>query len=69
MTKPLNVIAGGHGDFLRVDPDGFREYVRDNKQRAMTPKLMTEKEPIDRGVSSSSETRNVRPGVRERPCL
>ncbi len=51
MTKPLNIIAEGHGDFLPVDPDGFREYVRDNKQRAMTSKLMTEKEAIAKFVS------------------
>ena len=51
MTRPLNIIAEGHGDFFPVDPDGFREYVRDNKQRVMTPKLMTEKEAIAKFVS------------------
>src|SRR5713101_6147900 len=51
MTKPLNILTEGRGDFLPVDPDGYREYVRDNKQRATTPKLMTEKEAIARFVS------------------
>ena len=47
----FKVIAEGHGEYLKVDPDGFREYVRDHKQRAMVPKLMTEKEAIERFVA------------------
>jgi acyl CoA:acetate/3-ketoacid CoA transferase alpha subunit len=51
MTQQLQIIAEGKGDFLKVDPDGFREYVRDHKQRAMNPKLMSEQEAIKTFVS------------------
>lgn len=47
----LQVLAEGRGDFLKVDPDGFREYVRDHKNRAMVPKLMSEKEAIEKFVA------------------
>ena len=40
MTDQLRILAEGHGEYLKVDPDGYREYVRDHKQRAMLPKLM-----------------------------
>jgi acyl CoA:acetate/3-ketoacid CoA transferase alpha subunit len=50
MTR-LQIIDEGQGEFLRVDPDGFREYVRDNKSRAMVPKVMSEKEAIEKFVS------------------
>jgi acyl CoA:acetate/3-ketoacid CoA transferase alpha subunit len=50
MTN-LQLIAEGAGDFLKVDPDGYRAWVRDNKSRAMTSKLMTEKEAIEKFVS------------------
>ena len=51
MTTNLRVLAEGKGDFLKVDPDGFREYVRDHKNRAMVPKLMSEKEAIEKFVA------------------
>ncbi|MEO6197124.1 MAG: CoA transferase subunit A, partial [Dehalococcoidia bacterium] len=51
MAKQLQIIAEGHGDYLKVDPDGFREYVRDHKQRAMVSKVMSEKEAIEKFVS------------------
>jgi acyl CoA:acetate/3-ketoacid CoA transferase alpha subunit len=47
----LQLIAEGTGDFLKVDPDGYRAWVRDNKSRAMVSKLMTEKEAIEKYVS------------------
>ena len=50
MTK-LNILAEGKGQYLKVDPDGFREWVRDHKNRAMVPKLMSEKEAIASLVS------------------
>ena len=34
MTN-LQIVAEGKGDFLKVDPDGYREWVRDHKNRAM----------------------------------
>jgi glutaconate CoA-transferase, subunit A len=47
----LEIISEGRGDFLEVDPDGYREWVRDHKNRAMVPKLMSEKEAIEKLVS------------------
>jgi acyl CoA:acetate/3-ketoacid CoA transferase alpha subunit len=51
MSRPLQILAEGTGDFLKVDPDGYREYVRDHKKRAMVPKLMSEKEAIEKFVA------------------
>ncbi len=51
MTPPLEILAEGRGEFLKVDPDGFREWVRDHKDRALVPKLMSEKEAIEKFVS------------------
>src|SRR3972149_8507857 len=42
----LQILAEGRGDYRKVDPDGYREWVRDHKNRAMVPKLMSEKEAI-----------------------
>src|SRR4030095_14093372 len=53
MTTNLKIIAEGHGEYLKVDPDGFREYVRDHKNRAMVSKLMTEKEAVEKFVADS----------------
>jgi acyl CoA:acetate/3-ketoacid CoA transferase alpha subunit len=50
MTQQLRIIAEGKSEYLTVDPEGFREYVRDHKQRAMTPKLMSEKDAIEKFV-------------------
>ena len=47
----LRVLAQGTGDFLKVDPDGYREYVRDHKNRAIVSKLMSEKEAIEKFVA------------------
>jgi glutaconate CoA-transferase, subunit A len=33
-------------EFLRPDPDGFRQYVREHKQRALVSKLVDEREAI-----------------------
>jgi glutaconate CoA-transferase subunit A len=49
--ESLQVIAEGTGEYLRPDPDGHRAWVRDNKNRAMVPKLMTEKEAIEKFVA------------------
>jgi len=51
MSTSLQILAEGTGDFLKVDPDGYREWVRDHKNRAMVPKLMSEKEAIEKLVS------------------
>ena len=47
----MRVLAEGKADYLAVDPDGFRAYVRDHKQRALTPKLMSAREAVDRFVA------------------
>src|SRR3990172_9051585 len=51
MTS-LDILAEGRGEYLKVDPDGFREWVRDHKNRAMVPKLMSEKEAVEKLVAS-----------------
>ncbi len=51
MTQTLQVTAAGKGDFLPPDPDGFREYVRQNKDRKLVNKVVSEKEAVSRFVS------------------
>ena len=47
----MNVLAEGTAEYLKVDPDGFREWVRDHKSRALVSKLMSEKEAVERLVN------------------
>src|SRR3972149_6099133 len=47
----LKVLAEGRGEYLKVDPDGYREWVRDHKDRAMVPKLMSEKDAVEKLVA------------------
>lgn len=47
----MHVLAEGQAEYLRVDPDGFRAYVRDHKQRALVPKLMSARDAIERYVA------------------
>jgi acyl CoA:acetate/3-ketoacid CoA transferase alpha subunit len=47
----LDVLAEGRGDYLKPDPDGFRAWVRDHKDRALVSKLMTEKEAVEKLVA------------------
>jgi acyl CoA:acetate/3-ketoacid CoA transferase alpha subunit len=49
----MNILAAGSADYLKVDPDGFRAWVRDHKQRALVPKLMSEREAVSRFVADS----------------
>lgn len=51
MTTAPQILAEGQGEYLKVDPDGFREWVREHKSRALVPKLMSEKEAIEKFVS------------------
>ena len=51
MTTDFKILAEGAGDFLKVDPDGYREYVRDHKNRAMVSKLMSEQEAVQKFVA------------------
>src|SRR3990172_11714583 len=50
MTS-IDILAEGKGEYLKVDPDGFREWVRDHKSRALVPKLMSEKEAVKKFVA------------------
>ena len=51
-TSPthIEVLDEGIGEFLAPDPDGYREWVRDHKSRALVSKLMTEQEAVSRFV-------------------
>ena len=51
-TSPthIEVLEEGIGEFRVPDPDGYREWVRDHKSRALTNKLMTEQEAVSRFV-------------------
>jgi acyl CoA:acetate/3-ketoacid CoA transferase alpha subunit len=46
----LRILDEGRGDYLKVDPDGFRDWIG-TKNRAMTPKLMTAAEAVSRFVA------------------
>jgi acyl CoA:acetate/3-ketoacid CoA transferase alpha subunit len=46
----LKILSEGTAEYLKPDPDGYREWVRDHKSRALVPKLMTEKEAIEKFV-------------------
>lgn len=47
----MRVLAEGQAEYLNVDPDGFRAYVRDHKQRSLTPKLMSAQAAVERYVA------------------
>jgi len=47
----LKIIAEGRGECFKVDPDGYREWVRERKSRALVPKLMSEKEAVSKFVA------------------
>lgn len=47
----MRVLAEGSAPYLTVDPDAFRAHVRDHKQRALTPRLMSAAEAVSRFVA------------------
>jgi len=49
--RPIEILASGTGRYLPVDPDGFRAHVRDNKNRSLTPRLMTAREAVTKFVA------------------
>jgi acyl CoA:acetate/3-ketoacid CoA transferase alpha subunit len=51
MTQAPTIIDSGRGEFRPPDPDGFREYVREHKDRRLVSKLMSEREAVSRFVS------------------
>jgi glutaconate CoA-transferase subunit A len=46
----LDILAEGKGEYLKVDPDGYRDWVREHKNRALVPKLMSEKDAVEKFV-------------------
>ncbi len=46
----MKVLAEGLGEYLTVDPDGHRQWVRDHKSRAMTDKRTTPADAVARLV-------------------
>lgn len=51
-ASQIEVLAEGTAAFHPVDPDGFRAYVRDHKNRALKSRLMTAREAVSRFVAS-----------------
>jgi acyl CoA:acetate/3-ketoacid CoA transferase alpha subunit len=47
----MRILAEGRAEYLPVDPDGFRSYVREHKQRALAPKLMSASDAVSRFVA------------------
>ncbi len=46
----MEIISEGRGETKREDPDQFRAWVRDEKDRSLVNKVMTEKEAVNRFV-------------------
>ncbi|MEE9472765.1 MAG: CoA-transferase, partial [Acidimicrobiia bacterium] len=46
----MDVLESGIGEYVTPDPDGFREYVREHKERRLVNKVMSEKDAISRFV-------------------
>ena len=51
MSDTMQVIASGKGEFKPPDPDGFREHVREHKERRLVNKVISEKDAVERFVS------------------
>jgi len=51
MTQAPPILSAGRGEFIAPDPDAFRRYVRDHKDRRLVSKLITEQEAVARYVS------------------
>ena len=47
----MNVLAEGTAPYLPVDPDAFRAYVREHKQRSLIPRLMSARDAVSRYVA------------------
>ncbi len=48
--RELKVLDEGAEEYLKVDPDRFREWVRDHKSRALVNKVVTEQEAVSNFV-------------------
>jgi glutaconate CoA-transferase, subunit A len=51
-SRSIGILAEGEGSYQPVDPDGFREYVREHKARGLTPKVMSAQEAVARFVAN-----------------
>jgi glutaconate CoA-transferase subunit A len=51
-VNSIEVLPEGRGEYLEVDPDGFREWVREHKNKAMASKLMSAREAIKKFVQN-----------------
>jgi len=47
----MTMLATGTGEYLQPDPDAFRAYIREHKERRQVDKVMTEQEAVSRFVS------------------
>ena len=47
----IEILREGSGAYHPVDPDGFRHYVREHKNRALQSRLMTAREAVERFVA------------------
>ena len=46
----MRILEEGKAEYLRVDPDGHRAFVRDHKPHQMVSKLMGEKDAVERFI-------------------
>ncbi len=46
----MRILQEGRSEYLKVDPDGYRAFVRDHKPHQMVSKLMTHKEAVEKFV-------------------
>jgi glutaconate CoA-transferase, subunit A len=46
----MDIVEAGRGEYLKVDPDGYRAYVRDHKPHEMVSKLVSERDAVERLV-------------------
>lgn len=53
MPMDMKVLAEGTGEHHRVDPDSMRKWVREQKVRALIPKLVSEQEAVEKHVQDS----------------
>jgi glutaconate CoA-transferase subunit A len=51
MTQAPPILAAGKGEFVPPDPDAFRAWVRDHKERRLVDKVISEQEAVSRFVS------------------
>jgi len=46
VTQAPPILAAGRGEFPTPDPDAFRDFVREHKDRRLITKLVSEHEAI-----------------------